>query len=215
MVNQFLITIRQSLKMKKMKRKIPSTPRTAYIRQCKLEKIIPEPTICRTEQSSTFSRAYFGLGNKKTRAAIKYLSELPSAVKIVNLKDNRLDDENLAKVIKALQKNNKVEQIILAGNKVGNKSADAMADLLSLPNMRLEFLDMSHCDVGDNAAKLIGTAIGKTKAPLQVLHLEHNNIRESGAAVLGKAFSKHKTLEKIYLQWNPFGDTGENTLQNQ
>ena len=85
----------------------PSTPRTAYIRQCKLEKIIPEPTICRTEQSSTFSRAYFGLGNKKTRATIKYLSELPSAVTVVNLKDNRLDDENLAKVIKALQKNSK------------------------------------------------------------------------------------------------------------
>ena len=79
-----------------------------------------------------------------------------------------------------------------------------MADLLSLPNMRLELLDMSHCDIGDNAAKLLGTAIGKTKAPLQVLHLEHNNIRESGAAVLGKAFSKHKTLEKVYLQWNPF-----------
>eukprot|EP00942_MAST-04A_sp_MAST-4A-sp1_P011963 g11963.t1 len=186
----------------------PATPRTAYIRQCKLEKIIPEPTICRSEQTKTFSRAFFGLGNEKTRAALKYLSELPSTVTTVNLRDNRLNDETLAKVIQALSNNKKLETIILSGNKFGLKSADAMADYLTNAKSSLEHLDISHCNIGDNASKLLATGIQKTKAPLARLHLEHNQIREDGAQALGRAFAKHRTLEKVYLQWNPFGDSG-------
>ena len=186
----------------------PPTPRTSYTQMCKKERILPEPTLCRTEQSRKFSKAFFGLGGRRMLAAQTYLSNLPSNVIEVDFSDNRMDDESLAQTISALAQNKRLEKIILSRNRFGPKAAEALKTWLTSPTCCLEYIDIAYCTIGDNAVSILADGIRQTKANLQALHMEHNNIRQNGAQALSNAFRKHKTLEKIYLQWNPFGDAG-------
>ena len=115
------------------------------------------------------------------------------------LRDNNLNDDGILKIAQSLCKHTKLKMINLQSNNITEKSAEALASIIS-SNTGLEELYL-----GNNTMQLgvitISTAL-KSISSLKVLNLDHNNIPEEAAAELSDTIKANNLIEKLWLNNN-------------
>ena len=120
------------------------------------------------------------------------------------LSDNKLNDDGIIKIAQSLCKHTKLKIINLQSNNITEKSAEALASIIS-SNTELEELYL-----GNNTMQLgvivISTAL-KNISSLKVLDLANNNIPEKAADELSAAIRANNSLEKLWLNRNDLGSS--------
>ena len=121
------------------------------------------------------------------------------SIEILLLNDNYLNDDGVIKIAQALCKHTKLKMIDLRGNNITERSAEALASIIS-SNTGLEELYL-----GNNQIQLgvitMSTAL-KNISSLKVLDLFNNNIPGEGADELSAAIRSNSSLEKLSLNDN-------------
>ena len=182
------------------------TPRTDYIKRCKNEKLLTEPTIVRSKFSYAYNRSHFGLGSDKINAQLAHLSKLPDGIEEVDLSDNRLDDETIAKVVDAIRRNPMVRVLRLRRNRVGRKAVQALSELFQSQATMIDDLDLSSTQMEDEDAARLFEAMGSGADSIVRLNVSENALGTQSAKALGRLFEKTKNLSELNLSNNKFGD---------
>ena len=113
-----------------------------------------------------------------------------------------------------LQTNDKVTNLILKNNKLGNEGVIAIADGLALAkNTSLVELDLSNNNIEDEGAIALARTL-HTNRNIINLNLSDNNIGEDGVKALSDALKGNRILTFFDLSRNSLTDTGTTLLAN-
>jgi Ran GTPase-activating protein (RanGAP) involved in mRNA processing and transport len=97
----------------------------------------------------------------------------------------------------------------LSQNKLGDRGAHIIGEVLAAPECLLEVLDLSNNKIGYSGAYHLADAFikGHNKS-LQILNLMDNNIETEGAEAFGVVLKFSHTLRELNLSRNSIGDNG-------
>lgn len=136
-------------------------------------------------------------------AGIKLLAkalQYSRTLNMLNLSDNKLNDEEMQILAKELKTNKTIRVLALAKNEFSVKGTAALAKMLTL-NRTLTALDLSDNNLKDEGIQILaeGLKINKT---IQILVLEHNKFSVKGTAALAKMLTINSTLHELDLSNN-------------
>ena len=100
-----------------------------------------------------------------------------------------------------------VKRIVLRGICINVNGAQALADVLSLPNVELSGLSVEWNQLGSTGAIFIADALVRNESLLH-LDLKNNGIGDDGASALAVALNTNETLKVLDLRWNQISDKG-------
>jgi len=136
---------------------------------------------------------------------VKVLEQCPMLQKL-NLKDNNITGEGVAKIIKVLEQynNQELNYLDLSINKIGDIGAEKVAELLCHNKCsKLLHINLSLNKIGDIGTNKLALALGKYPNLMLIeLDLSHNLIRADGVDSL---ISKCSTIKRLDLSWNYIG----------
>ena len=115
------------------------------------------------------------------------------------LSDNNLNDDGVIKIAQSLCKHTKLKIINLQSNNITEKSAEALASIIS-SNTGLEELYLGNNTL-QSGVITISTAL-KNISSLKLLDLNNNNISEEAVDELSTAIRANNSLEKVWLNDN-------------
>lgn len=103
----------------------------------------------------------------------------------------------------------KVETVQLRGNRLADKGATSMAEVLEKHNTLITSLDVSSCRIGDVGVMRLAEALERCGCKVTTLNLRHNRIEDKGAARLAEALeNEHCLITDVDLTDNDIGDEG-------
>ena len=120
------------------------------------------------------------------------------------LSDNNLNDYGVIKIAQSLCKHTKLKIINLQSNSITEKSAEALASIIS-NNIGLEQLYLDNNTIQLGVIKM-STALTNIST-LKELDLDNNNIPEEAANELSAAIRANNSLEKLWLGGNHLGSS--------
>jgi len=136
---------------------------------------------------------------------VTVLKQCPMLQKL-NLKDNNITGEGVAKIIKVLEQynNQELNYLDLSINKIGDIGAEKVAELLCHNKCsKLLYINLSLNKIGDIGTNKLALALGKYPYLMLIeLDLSHNLIRADGVDSL---ISKCSTIKRLDLSWNYIG----------
>ena len=142
--------------------------------------------------------------SEKLAPALTSLISYNKSTERLSLSDNNLNDDGVIKIAQSLCKHTKLKIINLRSNNITEKSAEALASIIS-SNTELQelYLDNNQLQLGINK---ISTAL-TTMSSLKVLDLDNNSIPEEAADKLSAAIRANNSLEKLWLGGNHLGSS--------
>ncbi len=100
-------------------------------------------------------------------------------IESLKLGNNKLKDKSCESLYEGLKTNEKITQLHLEGNKLGNDGARYIAMLLMSNKTELTHLYLNNNLIEDEGAEFIATAL-KSNRTLQYLYLNNNSINYHG-----------------------------------
>ena len=155
-----------------------------------------------------------------------YLKCLNESLKIsshitkLNLEKNRLSDLSLIPLLKTVLNNNilleKLLEINLSYNKIGNGSVELLAKYISNYNCFLQNLNMENSLLGViNGKKIIEAISGNLRHELKYLNLAKNLLDDNVANELGILIKNCENLRVFILYQNQFSNKGGGILMKE
>ena len=149
------------------------------------------------------------LNNNRNRSeefapALTSIISANESIETLLLSDNNLNDDGIIKIAQSLCKHTKLKMVNLQSNNITEKSAEALASIIS-SNTGLEELYLGYSTI-QLGVITISTAL-KNISSLKVLDLDNNNIPEEAADELSAAIRANNLFEKLWLGSNHLGSS--------
>ncbi len=90
-------------------------------------------------------------------------------------------------------------------NDIGSKGVRALVDGVSM-NKTLQIMSLTYCNIDHEGARPLFELLIYTKSNLIELNLTGNRLRNEGIPTIMKGIAVNKSLKKIYLADNQFGE---------
>ncbi|XP_067861315.1 protein NLRC3-like isoform X2 [Heptranchias perlo] len=132
-----------------------------------------------------------------------------STVEELDLRLCTLEDEGIKQLKDVLSK---CKTVMVSANKLTDKSANILSDILQDPKCSIETLSCGTNCFGSSGAQFFWKALAQNQS-LKSLRLYDNGITDEGTENMIQYLSYNKTLEKLYLCANEFGDLGQRNIQ--
>lgn len=197
------------------KKKSLLDPRHNFMNACLRAKLVPEPLIVRGESDFEDRRldlSHYKIGDERMRALAQAL-EQSAPYQHLLLADNRLTDKSLVTLMHALQ-TRKVElrSLDMSHNRVGIKTTDALAETMR-DLTGLMSLKLYDVGLNDEQTELLCSSIAKSPT-LQQLNLGRNQIHQRGAQAIADLVrsSSPRRMHKLDLSWNSIAGAGATAL---
>ncbi len=196
------------------------------------------PSLARIIQQTEFLREIDLSDNEIKPEGLSYLLDhalvLPTCrLESVHLSNNKLGAKGASVVASLLRANHYLRELFLSHNsfgrsikslglylgrlvrldlsqnKLGDRGAHVVGEVLASPECLLEDLDLSNNKIGHNGAYHLADAFikGHNKS-LKILNLMDNNIETEGAEAFGVVLKFSHTLQELNLSRNSIGDNG-------
>jgi len=146
--------------------------------------------------------------------ALAEVFKLMGSLEEVVMPQNGIYHEGLTALAEAFSNNPNLRILNLNDNTFTEKGARAMATTLKQLN-NLEILNLGDCLLKSAGAKLISRALKGRHPNLRELVLDSNEIRIAGGLEIVSAVEGKESLERLSLDANCFGDSGEKTLKQR
>mmetsp|Transcript_23837 Transcript_23837/g.33332 ORF Transcript_23837/g.33332 Transcript_23837/m.33332 type:complete len:369 (-) Transcript_23837:1535-2641(-) len=145
--------------------------------------------------------------DEKIEMMTKKLLKTNSPVKMLQLTSNRIGNRSAKAIAKVIQQNKIcMEEIDVGVNKLGDVGVRFIG--LALPfNCRLQKLHLADNSVSDAGMKLLAEGLSDNSSVIY-LDLSNNIISNAGAKAIGKLFVNNCTLKTVNMEWNHCGDSG-------
>ena len=127
--------------------------------------------------------------------------EKMSTLRWLDLRWNRIGSKGIGPLALSLlkdDKDNAVQILYLDGNRIGDKGAACLAEVLKSNLCNLKELKLQKNNISDKGAKILAEAL-RENASLETIDLKYNNICHEGASCLMEALEKSSTLKKLRL----------------
>lgn len=134
-----------------------------------------------------------------------------SCLKSISLQGCRLDTELLLKLLDAMSRSCSIENINLAGNRVGEEGTKRLGAILLSMETSLAKLELSNTYLGANEVLHLTKGLAKSRS-LRYLDLDDNQVGATGMVYLSEALKTNTSLAEIYLHGNNIGSSGLNHL---
>ena len=120
-------------------------------------------------------------------------------LKIINLPDNSITDENLLPMVEVIKGGCKtsLEQLYLYSNRIGNAGCHALATLLKHTNSNLQTLDLETNQIGNEGATAIANSLANN-TKLKSLDLEENQIDTSVLGIFCTVLCNTSSVNDTY-----------------
>jgi len=126
-------------------------------------------------------------------------------IKVLNLYDNRIDDEVVKHLADALKENNTLQvkenktlkELYLHRNNIGDEGAKYIGEMLAV-NKSLQEIGLSNNNIGDEGAKSIAASLPKNTT-LHTIRLRNNKIGDQGAKKLADALEGNHSIKDLEL----------------
>ncbi|KPI85052.1 hypothetical protein ABL78_5890 [Leptomonas seymouri] len=129
----------------------------------------------------------------------------------LGLASNKLGPEGAALVAKALERNTYLTSLDLSVNELGQGGAQCLADLLRIPAVTLQVLQLHGNYFGANGVVAICDAV-KTNKELRRLTIGNNHATDEAAAAIAAMLEGNYTLEELDLRLNSLTAVGIKTI---
>ncbi|CAF1021139.1 unnamed protein product [Adineta steineri] len=129
----------------------------------------------------------------------------------IDVSCQKLDDSNMATVIKYGINEKKCKSLNLWGNRFTYKSITILANVLG-GNTTLRELDLSHNLLTDQGVEIISHFLSLNTCAIKDLDLSGNDITDNGAQYLANMLTKNQTLKFLSLNKNQITDYGLSLL---
>ena len=175
------------------------TGEKAYIKTCKLLKIIPSSHIVRSLNSQVLNARHRSIGPKEAQSIADALMS-NMFVKTVDLEGNNIGHDGLSKLFKMLLENCFISELSLSENNIGSKGAAVLANILR-HTRSLASVNLKGNRLSDNDSALLSEGIA-TNDTIKTLNLSHNEFRSQAGHKLGSAIVNNATIVSLDLSWN-------------
>jgi Ca2+-binding EF-hand superfamily protein/Ran GTPase-activating protein (RanGAP) involved in mRNA processing and transport len=159
--------------------KSQESPRSTVVQRCLSEGVRPTAGLAlRRLRTTELNLAHQAIGDAAGNALAAGLAAGAPAVRLLNVRGNRLGDEALAALVRA-----------------------------ATHKRELRSFDISENVLGPHASKLLGAFLGDASCPIASLELEHSDVDDDEcAALVGKVQrNRHSALRSINLARNLIG----------
>lgn len=191
------------------------SPRMECQRASYLHRLPPEPLIIRRKATRSVDLSHFGMGNSRTLMLSRGLAVLPD-VDTVDLRNNRLTDGGVARMVRAAFDNRNVTSLDFSENQVSVEASAAIAHMLAVnpgteqrsanteERRRLTHLTLSRTKLDKRGMQRLRAGLESPQCRLTHLDLSNNKLGDLTGVVLGKLLGMHGTcrLETLNLEWN-------------
>jgi len=145
---------------------------------------------------------YNNLGIASGGALAAFL-EVDSELAVLDLSVNKLQEgsEAIAAVL-CHASDSALTSISLRHNSIGDRGAEAFAELLRSRPCRIQHLDLSYNSISQEGVVSLARAIAENEG-LQAINLEGNGVGREGAEALAEAVLVNPTLEELTVSDNP------------
>lgn len=217
--------------------KYDSTGEQAYLKVCKILKIIPSNHVTKSLKNSVLNVRHRSIGSKEVQSITEALIG-NTFVKSLDLEGNDIGHAGASQIFRLLLENCFITELSLSENNIGSKGAPIIANIFQhtrsllnvnlkgnklkdndssllsegiAANKSLKSLNLSHNEFRSHAGHKFGNAIA-TNVTLLQLDLSWNHLRMDGAIAFGKALAKNTSLEILNLRFNGFADNGAEAM---
>ena len=133
-------------------------------------------------------------------------------LQILDLRVNHIGDRGVIGLAEALKRNHTLKRLVLRRNMVGDAGAHAIGQALC-SNTTLEQLDLGNNKITSVGIYSIAAAIAQGQSSaLTGLRLSFNRIDDHGVTAIADALLLNRTVETLFLSYNPFGNVGIEAL---
>lgn len=152
------------------------------------------------------------LGNDYYVALAESL-KMSSKLQVLNLKNNRLDDKSIVKIINNIMLNEDLVgnliQIDLSHNHLGKEGIQKLIDLVETKGCALHRIEVENNRLGDtNVDKLVMSISKHMCSKIKFLNLNKNEISDSKTVELADAVFTFDNLEVLLLSGNKIRNKG-------
>ena len=175
------------------------TGEKAYIKTCKLLKIIPSSHIMRSLHTQVLNARHRSIGPKEAQSIADALMS-NTFVKTVDLEGNNIGHDGLSRLFKMLLDNCFISELSLSENNIGSKGAAVLANIFR-HTRSLNTVNLKGNRLSDNDSALLSEGIAANDT-IKTLTLSHNEFRSHAGYKLGNAIAHNVTILSLDLSWN-------------
>ena len=191
-----------------------TSPRSNYIAGCIKEGLNPRAgLLVRKNLSKKLELQHMGFGDEYGKLLAEAIQDLPF-LEAINIANNRLTDEGLAPILRAVVKLPVLLEVDMSQNKIDSEAANAMGEYLESETCTLERLMLRDADVDDFEGDRFIQAL-KTNRTVKEIDLSNNklgiaenrktvepDITTSGEALASLLETPGCYLQTLKLSWN-------------
>lgn len=135
----------------------PNSPRATFLAGCLKNNIPPRTAaLIRDQLTSTINLTHIGLGDTLAQLLASAIAGMPLLERLI-LRDNQLHDPGLKAILDAIAAHDHITELDISSNKIDEKAAEALANLISSPTCSLLILRLCQADIDDGeCASFIG-----------------------------------------------------------
>ncbi|KAI8058242.1 hypothetical protein BDF22DRAFT_664612 [Syncephalis plumigaleata] len=131
----------------------------------------------------------------------------------LNVRDTSLGPEGMKLLARLIAIKRTLRWVNAAGNNGGVLGAQAIAQVLADPTLKLARLSLELNDIGVQGGEAIAHAL-TTNVALTHLHLPRNNIKDQGVKAIANALRSNHTLRYLQLEFNGITHIGAQGLSD-
>ncbi|KAL8009639.1 putative flagellar calcium-binding protein calflagin [Plasmopara halstedii] len=192
------------------------SPRAQFLASCAGESHVIVPYLIRSKMSKKFDFSFQSLGDTNIATFARSLSYDLPCVEEISVRDNRLSDNGLNVLLKAVSHDNlilKLRQLDISQNIIGFKSAQTLHSYIESPKCSLEVLHVDNADIDDHECAAFMTAFEKNQS-IKRLWMSRNCIGKAetlnvvqpnfitGGEAIAKMLHVNPVLMHLDLSWN-------------
>ncbi|KAJ1473787.1 hypothetical protein T484DRAFT_1834834 [Baffinella frigidus] len=174
-----------------------------YLHKCKVLNILPRSALVTRRRADGFEMSHYGAGDKAVQALASGL-RLMSDIKVMSLKDNRIEGQGAEDIIASLKGNTTAEVgIAVIASLKGNATVESI-DLSSNQIGRLGVTALSTTMITMRSLRVLNLASNKLNdSETKELNLSHNYITSSGSEAIAAAIDDTRRRVKKQAETLP------------
>ena len=229
-VNTFFNKYRQLSNLERKHPNIHISPSLAFVKACKKEKIIPNAIgLIKRDISDDKFNYYnstdnnsFNIDLSNCKAGNDCIKAISASIKILNeplnalmLSSNRLNQDSMDVLFKAITMNNKnvlskLQKLDLSYNSISTIGSEHLIKLLSNPQCIIEYINLEHNNLHDANITSIVTCITRShiSRKLKYINLNSNCISDESSNAIANMLEQCDNLQFLMLSRNNLNNKG-------